>query len=130
MTTRKSILVIGLAVAHPSASDQIRDQGKTPELLREKIQASINKCQDAGYEVIAKQFSPKSLSSTALPEAKKLLGSQEWDGFIVGFGIRGVPECTEFFERLVNAAREILPGTPLGFNTRPDDIYECVMRNF
>ena len=130
MTPPKSILVIGLAVAHPSASDAIRDQGRTPELLREKIYASIKKCQDAGYEVIPKQFPPETLSSTALPEAKELLGSKKWDGLIVGFGIRGVPECTEFFENLVNAAREIVPGTPLGFNTRPDDIYECVVRNF
>ncbi|MCJ1325031.1 hypothetical protein MMC10_001693 [Thelotrema lepadinum] len=130
MTTPKSILVIGLTVAHAAASDEIRNEGKTAEVLREKIQASLKKCQDAGYEVNPKQFPSNSLSTTALPECKELLGSKKWDGVIIGFGIRGVPECTEFFEKLVNAAREIVPGAPFGFNTRPDDLYECLLRNF
>ena len=109
----------------------IRNQVSSASELRARIEAGKQQCADAGYAIETRQFAPdKDKLDAAVDECREILGARKWDGLVVGFGIRGVPEFTGFFEKVVNVAREIVPGTPLGFNTRPDDLLETVLRAF
>ena len=128
MTTRKTVLVIGLTNAPSGAPAEIVTEGGAIDELRERLVSQVRQAHDAGYDLEMKQFRPEDLETTAPEWVKERLGSQHWDGLIVGFGVRGIPACTEFFEEVINAARTITPGTKLGFNTKPDDVLEAVKR--
>ena len=129
MAARKQIFAVGLAAPAPVGPRSVQDAVGSKEELREKIMAGLKKAQDAGYDLEVQQIHHDNFPA-GLEEVKEKLKSKQWDGFIVGFGIRGTAEYTEVFEKLVNAGREIVPDAKLGFNTRPDDLYECVVRNF
>ena len=64
----------------------------------------------------------------ALDEVKDKLRSKPRGGYITGFGIRGAAAYTDLFEKLVNAGRQIVPGAKIVFNTRADNLFECVVR--
>ncbi|MCJ1385002.1 hypothetical protein MMC17_008120 [Xylographa soralifera] len=74
-------------------------------------------------------LAPEELDAK-VDEIKQLLQRQSWDGYIVGYGIRGDPSLTAHFEALVNAGREICPKARMGFDTHPLDILETVERMF
>lgn len=76
------------------------------------------------------QLSSVAASPAWLDEVKNVLASQSWDGFIIGNGIRGNPDFTTVFEKLIRIGREMAPNTPMGFNTHPLDILETIERMF
>ncbi|MCJ1415648.1 hypothetical protein MMC32_001980 [Xylographa parallela] len=126
----KDILVIG--VSHPSANAPagIKQSGcGNPAELRKKIGAMVESARQAGYKLEARQFAPEELGAK-VEEVKQLLQQQSWDGYIVGFGVRGDASLTVHFEALVNAGREICPKARMGFNTHPLDLLETVERMF
>ena len=129
MASRRSIFAVGLADPAPVGPRSVQDAVATSEELRQKVMEGLKKAQDAGYDLEVLQIHLDNIPA-ALKEVKDKLKSKQWDGFIIGFGIRGTAEYTDVFEKLVNAGREIVPGAKLGFNTRPDDLFECVVRNF
>ncbi|KAJ9649843.1 hypothetical protein H2198_010830 [Neophaeococcomyces mojaviensis] len=128
MTSRKSIFIVGLAEVTSFAEERKQKYGN-PDQLRTIIMGEIKKIQDAGYDIEVTLVDPDDFADT-LKEIKEKLRSRQWDGFNVGFGVRGTPEYTDVFEQVVNAAREIVPGTKMSFNSRPDNLYECVVKNF
>ena len=54
--------------------------------------------------------------------------SRKLDGVIVGFGIRGIPENTYLFEKVVAAVRQGAPQAKLMFNTSPDTTVDAAKR--
>ncbi|MCJ1388922.1 hypothetical protein MMC18_001773 [Xylographa bjoerkii] len=125
----KDILIIG--VSHPSANApvEIKESGGNPVELRQKVGSMIESARQAGYKLEARQIAPEDLGAK-VEEIKQLLHRQPWDGYIVGFGLRGDPSLTVHFEALVNAGREICPKAKMGFNTHPLDLLETVERMF
>ncbi|MCJ1433192.1 hypothetical protein MMC27_002551 [Xylographa pallens] len=126
----KDVLVIG--VSHPSANApaEIKQSGGgNPVELRKKIGAMVESARQAGYKLEPRQFAPEDLGAK-VEEIKQLLQRQPWDGYIVGFGVRGDASLTVHFEALVNAGREICPKAKMGFNTHPLDLLETVERMF
>ena len=130
MTTRKTILVLGMRKAPEGAPDNVRREGMNQAELRANLTAQLDKAKDKGYELELKQFGEEDIGTTALRWTKEKLSSQHWDGVILGYGIRGTPDLTVFFEGAVNAAREITPKTRMGFNTKPQDLHETAIRMF
>ena len=49
---------------------------------------------------------------------------------LTGFGIRGIPENTFFFEKVVEATRRGAPKATLVFNTSPDSTVDAAKRWF
>jgi hypothetical protein len=111
------------------ASEAIRSQGPTEEILRARLIAEAAKIKEMGYEVEAQVTSPEDID-TVVSKVKDKLQSREWDGYVIGFGIRGVPEYTNIFEELVNAGRELAPQARMGFNTVPNDVHVAISRMF
>lgn len=128
--TFKTILVLGMGRAPEGAPENVRSQGTDPHELRANLEAQLDQAKDKGYELDLKQFREEDVGTTALKWTEDRLRSQHWDGVIFGYGIRGTPSLTVFLENAVNAAREITPTTKMGFNTKPQDLYETAIRMF
>jgi len=127
MSATKHILVVGLTHASPGAPAEIEASGGSTVELKQKVQTMIQSARAEGYIFEVRQLDPEDLGA-GTPEIEQLLRQQAWDGYIVGFGIRGDPTLTPHFEQLVNAGRTIRPDTPMGFNTQPLDLVDTVKR--
>ena len=131
MGSPKAILLACLTEAPPRGPSEIKKAVGTPEQLRQKIVEQVKQAETTGYIVEIKQVrADPDTFPVALQEIKEILRSKHWDGLIIGFGLRGWPKYTEFFEDLVNATIEITPRSRLCFNSTPDDLYETIVRNF
>jgi len=134
MSTQKSILIVGLAppktstTSDPHLTPENAQKYGSPTTVANTIQSQIQSLKAANYDIQVKLVDPSNYTAT-LDDIKATLASKHWDGFNVGFGVRGTPEYTEVFELLVNAAREVAPGTKMSFNSRPDNLFESVVRN-
>ena len=123
----KRILVIGLQ-GH-AMGRSISPSAKVPKgQFRKMLQNTTTEAKKSGLELEMMQVKASSFSS-GLETIEEKLHSKP-DGLLIGNGIRGTSEYTVFFENLVNACREITPGTRMAFNTSPNDILECCLRNF
>ncbi|KAF1981776.1 hypothetical protein K402DRAFT_398168 [Aulographum hederae CBS 113979] len=129
--TQKHVLVLGLTKAPPFAPAEILKEGGPSEAsLRQRILDSLTLIKDLGYQVELHQAKPEEVTTTFAAFVEERLRSRKWDGFVIGFGLRGIPEYTADFEQLVNAGREIAPGAKMGFTTRPDDLHVTLKRMF
>lgn len=78
---------------------------------------------EAGYDYKMCYIGPGQITTLV-----ELLKTQSWDGVVVGFGIRGIPEMTIFFEEIVNTVRTHAPSTKLLFNSTPETIIDAARR--
>lgn len=125
MTEVKRILVIGLAGhARGTSATSMMPSGT----FRGKIKQQVAEAKRLGFELDIIQVKPSDFN-TKVRSIKEHL-KQKPHGCMIGNGIRGTGtiEYTKFFEALVNACREITPGTKLLFNTSPLDIAETCKR--
>ena len=123
----KRILVIGLA-GHAPGSIKPPPAAQPKGSFRKMLQETVTSAKEYGLALEMMQVKASAFPS-ALNDIKAKLQSQP-HGLLIGNGIRGTAEYTVFFEDLVNACREITPGTRMGFNTSPGDILESCLRNF
>jgi hypothetical protein len=124
---RKSILVISasLYLVNEPIEHTIRVDWAKNQVARD----ASHKFDNVGY-----QFDPGN-ADTALQELQRALDSRTWDGFLVGWCLRGhTVEFTEIFERIVEALVEYRVRQPEGvkimFSRGPDNLVETVLRNF
>lgn len=119
---RKSILVAGLGRFVPA--------GQFPSGQNvQRAEEDMKRASERGFDCTEIHLNPKDLTNT-LDMVKETLRSKHWDGFVIGYGVRGMKEYTELFEGAVNASREITPGTKFMFSTAPDGIVEAIERVF
>jgi hypothetical protein len=100
-----------------------------PPHIQEKLDAAYAKVRDAGFTLDIFPLHPENLAAE-LEDLKGTIRSKECAGFVVGTGLRIRVELGDVFERIVNAANEAKPGVKFGFPQRPDDLHDCVIRNF
>ena len=93
----------------------------------EKIQAGLKQAQEAGYDTTMLELNPGDPKGS-LESVRQTLKSKNFDGLLIGYGLRGMKENTLLFEDVVNCARELRPGTKLLFATSPDGILETLER--
>jgi hypothetical protein len=61
---------------------------------------------------------------------KKTVASREWDGVLVGFGVRTNPLFIEIFESIVNIVHQEQPRARLLFSSSATDHLDAIQRNF
>ena len=54
--------------------------------------------------------------------------AEHWDCIVVGDGIRGPSRNLSLFERVINAVHSGALGTPIAFNTSPNDSADAAAR--
>ena len=115
-----SVLLIGLppfiANADPAFAQRIQDG-----II--KTQAEMTRL---NYDYTGLFAHPAIDDRQAFVDALK--EKDRWDVVLIGFGVRGNKEHTEFFEWLVNEVVRISPGVKLGFPVVPEDTVETTKR--
>ncbi|KAK9792992.1 hypothetical protein WJX73_001615 [Symbiochloris irregularis] len=99
-----------------------------PKHLHEKVnlglQATEKKFKEAGIEQTFLYAKPDDVAGSIGPE----LAKSKPDCVVIGFGARGDPKLTPYFEDLVNTAHITLPGCKFAFNSEPGNSLEAVQR--
>lgn len=86
---------------------------------------------EAGIDVHALIIDLKDLHDALWDQIYAKLGEQQqWDGVVIGFGIRGNPSLTVLFEKIVNTCVQEFNISRFGFNSKPGDTAEAVIRGF
>ncbi|KZP19979.1 hypothetical protein FIBSPDRAFT_827532 [Athelia psychrophila] len=123
-SARKHVIMgIGLPPTHPTVAAHL-----DPVLVRDALARIEAVMKDAGYDYIQLLPTPEDDMFILIAE----LGQKKYEGVVIGFGIRGSPELTPWFEQLLNTIAEHSPGTKFMFNTpeSPLTAVEAVQRWF
>lgn len=88
-----SILLVGLPWDHQI----LKDAGENQLAIKDGMAKTQQLMTAAGYDYSFCWIGPED----TLPLVEKLQ-SKKWDGVVIGFGVRGNPGLTVFFEKLVN----------------------------
>lgn len=119
-----AVIAVGLPWDHPMVKGKFGDE--IANAVREGLKKMVVDMKDLGYDY--KQFflGPEQGMTPLIDELK----GKNWDGVLVGFGVRGNPDLTVFFEQIVNTAREHAPAAKLLFNSSPESTVDAVKRWF
>lgn len=118
----KAIFTIGL-----------RSNGQFPEhIIAQHMAQQKALARDAGFEVQTCFPDPQDTSQAVVDALKAAIKSRpQWDGAMIGFGVRGDPALTTLFELAVNTCLEEMKPTPkFAFNVSPSSTVEALLRVF
>ncbi|KAG8883423.1 hypothetical protein FRB97_006705 [Tulasnella sp. 331] len=101
----------------------------TKEQLEQMVAQGEKAKKDAGFDTTVYWMAPDSPTGT-LAGFIEMLKSGEWDGVLIGRGVRTDPKMTEWFEQLVNATREHSPKSKFIFNEDDQDSLGPMKRVF
>lgn len=137
MSSRKSVLLVGGGGQGPPSDGPplpaaLKATQSDSTNLKRALDAMIHRAAELDTDVRVMQLQDTSNEQQLLwaDAVRAALEERSWDGFIIGNGIRGTPSLTMLFEKLVNAARVVAPGIPMGFNTHPMDVLDTIRRMF
>jgi hypothetical protein len=119
---KRTVLAIGI---DPAFVDFSAFPGYSPQLLRNYIDAQIERLRSLGYEVESCLI---DLGDTAEAVVAKALRSKRVDCVVIGAGLRQPPEGLLLFETVLNLVHVLAPDARICFNTNPADTAEAVRR--
>jgi len=120
--TKKTVLAIGI---EPSFADFGALPGLTPELIRNYIEAQIERLRALGFDA---QSCLTDLGDTAEAVVATALRSKRFDCVVIGAGLREPAERLPLFEGIINLVHALAPEARICFNTTPADTAEAVQR--
>lgn len=100
-------------------------QGLTVEKIEKGTDATLERLRSQGYD--AELFLVET-GTAHLSNLTKQLKSKNYDGVVVGNGIRSIKVNFILFEQLVNVIHADAPNAKIIFNTLPTDTDEAVKR--
>ena len=119
------ILLLGLEPETVDFSDPALPPGMTAEKVHAGIAVALKQFTQRGWESDVGLIRP---DETAAPAVERLLRSTHYDCVVVGGGVRLPPRNLALLELVINVIRKAAPGTPIAFNTRPDDSADAAAR--
>ena len=119
--TKRTVLAIGV---EPRFVDLSAFPGLTPELVRNFIEAQIERLRALGYDAESCLI---DLGETAEAVTVAALTSRHPDCIVIGAGLREPAERLLLFERILNLVIHV-PHVRICFNTTPADTAEAVQR--
>jgi hypothetical protein len=125
--TKKKLLMIGI---DPKLIDFSKFTTTATGWDANRVQAAG---QDANKRLIKLGYEVQSclvdLGETAESVVSDTLSREKFDCIMVGFGIRGLPQHTILFEKIINTVHQKAPpSSKICFNTNPSDTVEAVLR--
>jgi len=118
----KTVLAIGI---DPAFVDVSRFPELTAELMRNYIEAELQRLRDDGYEVGPCLI---DLGATAEQVTAAALASRRFDCVMIGAGLREPPEHLLLFEKILNLVHHRAPAACICFNANPADTIDAVRR--
>lgn len=119
------VLLIGYAPDAVDFSDAALPPGMDAGKIAAGIELGLKQMRDRGWEA---DFCSVRPDETAAPTVARTLASAAYDCVVIGGGVRLATKSLAEFEAIINAVREGAPGTPIAFNTRPDDSADAAAR--
>ncbi len=124
--TMMRVLLIGIAPGAVDTSDPDIPPGTTGEKVAAGIEATMADMRSRGWEGGFCSILPDDSAEATIAASL----ADRCDCVVVGGGIR-VPDANiTLFERVINAIRRCAPGTPIAFNTKPEDSADAAQRWF
>ena len=125
--TKKKILLIGI---DPKLIDfsiySTIATGWDANRVRAAAQDANKRLMELGYEV---QGCLVDLGETAESVVSDTLSREKFDCIMIGFGIRGLPQHTLLFEKIINTIHQKAPSSSkMCFNTNPGDTVKAALR--
>lgn len=118
------VLLIGIKPEAVDTSDPDLPPGVTVETIAAGIDATLSDMRKRGWE---SGFCSILTDNSAEATIKASL-AEHWDCIVIGGGIRVPSRSLRLFERVINAVHRGAPGTPIAFNTQPDDSADAAAR--
>jgi hypothetical protein len=118
------VLLIGLKPEAVDFSDPDLPPGTTQEKIAAGIDATLSDMKARGWEA---GFCSILTDDSVEPAIAASL-TQHWDCVVIGGGIRIPSRGLLLFERVINAVHRGAPGTPIAFNTSPNDSADAAAR--
>lgn len=118
------VLLIGIALEAVDSSDPDLPPDTSAEKIAKGIEATLADMNQRGWESGFCAILPDDSAEATIAAS---LG-QRWDCLVIGGGIRVPSSNLELFERVINAVGRGAPGTPIAFNTAPDNSADAAAR--
>jgi hypothetical protein len=118
------VLLVGLVPETVDFTDPALPQGMTAEKIHAGVALAMRHMADRGWQGENFMFRPE----TAAEELKARLAGQTYDCIVVGAGVRLPPRNLPLLERVINAIAAAAPGTPIAFNSVPQDSADAAGR--
>jgi hypothetical protein len=119
------VVLVGYDPETVDFSDPALPPGMTAEKVHAGIQVALRQFASHGWEGDLCFIRP---DETAGPAVEGQLASKSYDCVVIGAGVRLPPQRLAVFEAVINAVLRAAPGTPIAFNTRPDDSADAAAR--
>jgi hypothetical protein len=97
----------------------------TAEKIHAGIEVALKDMADRGWQADLCMIRP---DETAGPTIERRLASATYACVVIGAGVRLPPRRLALFEVVINAIHKAAPGTPIAFNTRPEDSADAASR--
>ncbi|KAH8914695.1 hypothetical protein BT69DRAFT_1289838 [Atractiella rhizophila] len=100
----------------------------------ERVRTGLAKCEeimlDAGYDYEGFWFHPDDTFEQFKEKLITKVTEKHWDGIMIGWGVRGNIQITNWFEDMVNVAKDHSPKSRLMFNWSPESTLDMAQRSF
>lgn len=121
----KKILIIGIDPHTIDFANPEIPQDLTIEKVEEGANATLEKLNSMGYDFELFLF---ETGATDLSDFENHLTQNNFDGIVIGNGIRSITTNFILFEQIINAVHTNTPKSKIIFNTMPTDTDEAVNR--
>jgi len=121
----KKILIIGMDPHTIDFTNPELPPGLTVEAIEQGTNATLEKLISIGYD--AELFLIET-GTTDLSKLAKQLSEKNYDGVVVGNGIRGLKANFILFEQIINVVHASAPKSKIIFNSLPTDTDWAVKR--
>jgi hypothetical protein len=127
MANKKKLLIVGIDpfLIDFSSPEFAAFPGLTPEKVEAGIKAAMQQLGELGYDA---ELCWTDFGQTAIPVLETHLKKQQFDGVLIGAGIRVPEKNFLLFEKMVNSIHELSSKAKIIFNTNPKDTIEAVQR--
>lgn len=118
------VLLIGIDPDAIDGSDPDLPPGTTGEKIAAGIAATLSDMKSRGWDGGFCSILPNDSAEAAIAASL----AEPWDCIVIGGGIRVPSSSLLLFERVINAVHRGAPGTPIAFNTSPDNSADAAAR--
>jgi hypothetical protein len=119
------VLLVGLEPEAVDYSDPALPPAMDAKKIRAGIELGLKLMADRGWQADACLIWP---DATAGPAVERQLKAATYDCIVIGAGVRLPPINLLLLESLVNTVQKAAPGTPIAFNTVPEDSADAAAR--
>lgn len=121
----KKVLIIGMNPKTIDFTNPELPKGLTAEIIEKGTIATLDKLNSSGYDT---DLFLIDTGTTDLSQLVSQLKEKNYDGVVIGNGIRGVKVNFITFEQVINVVHTSAPNAKIIFNSLPTDTEESIQR--